>query len=181
MTLNLDRWNQEVLDSLKKPQKRSQERIAHLMRLAARGFNRSLQIRLADYDVTFGQWLFLRLLWEEDGLTQRELSERAGLTEPTTHTALHKLESLGYVSRKNLPGNKRKQYAFLTKEGQKLREVLEPLAVDVNKAALEGISAQDVETLRQLLLKVLDNLDADEERSSARGRKVPPTRIPTES
>jgi hypothetical protein len=32
-------------------------------------------------------WTFLRILWQSDGLTQRELSMRAGVTEPTTFTA----------------------------------------------------------------------------------------------
>ena len=64
------------------------ERLARLIRLAARSFNRSLQLRLTTEGVTFGQWIFLRILWNYDGLSQRELSEKAHLTEPTTHTAL---------------------------------------------------------------------------------------------
>jgi len=40
------------------------ERLARLVRDLARGFSRSLQIRLADYNVTFGQWTFLRVLWQ---------------------------------------------------------------------------------------------------------------------
>ena len=85
----------------------NRERLAHLTRLAARGFTRSLQLRLDGFDMTFGHWIFLRILWDEDGLTQRVLSERASLTEPTTHNALVKLEKLGYVKRKNLKGNNR--------------------------------------------------------------------------
>ena len=40
------------------------------------------------YGVAFGHWAFLRILWETDGLTQRALSEEAGLMEPTTSSAL---------------------------------------------------------------------------------------------
>ena len=50
------------------------ERLAHLVRDAARGLNRSLQARLATHGVAFGHWVFLRMLWEGDGLTQREMS-----------------------------------------------------------------------------------------------------------
>ena len=58
---------------------------------------RALQMRLAEHRVSFGHWSFLRILWEGDGLTQRELSERAGVMEPTTFSALKAMERLGYI------------------------------------------------------------------------------------
>ena len=45
--------------------------------------------------MSFGHWTFLRILWEHDGLTQRALSEEAGVMEPTTFTALKAMERLG--------------------------------------------------------------------------------------
>ena len=152
------------------------ERLAHLARLAARSFTRSLQFRLDGFDMTFGHWVFLRILWDEDGLTQRVLSERANLTEPTTHNALVKLEILGYIKRKNLKGNKRKQHAFLTKKGSDARIMLEPLAVEVNEVAIHGISDEDVATFRKTLLVVIENLTKDETRELSQGKRIPPTR-----
>lgn len=153
------------------------ERIAHLVRRAARSFSRALQIRLAENDVSFGHWIFLRILWEQDGLTQVQLSELADLTEPTTHTALQRLEALGYVVRKTLPGNKRKQHTFLTPAGKALRKKLEPLAIEVNEVALKGLSAKDEELLRTILRTIIANLQEDEEEGIALGRKMPPTRM----
>jgi MarR family transcriptional regulator, organic hydroperoxide resistance regulator len=153
------------------------ERIAHLTRLAARSFARALQIRLAEYDITFGQWVFLRILWAEDGLSQRRLSEAANLTEPTTHAALQKLEQLGLIERRNLPGNRRRQHAFLTDAGRALRAHLEPLAIEVNDVALEGISPEDQNVLRSVLMRVIANLAEDERHAVAEGRGVPPTRL----
>ena len=101
------------------------ERLARLIRLAARSFNRSLQLRLTTEGVTFGQWIFLRILWDHDGLSQRELSEKAHLTEPTTHTALIRMEELGFIERHRVGPNKRRQHAFMTEKGRALRERLE--------------------------------------------------------
>ena len=154
----------------------SQERIAHLTRLAERGFSRSLRIRLAEQDITFGHWVFLRILWVEDGLSQRRLSELANLTEPTTHTALARLEQLGYVERRNIDGNRRRQHAFLTDAGRALRDVLEPLAVEVNDVALAGVSDDERQALRSILTRIIANLEDDERRLGDRGRRVPPTR-----
>ncbi|MFN3643535.1 MAG: MarR family winged helix-turn-helix transcriptional regulator [Gemmobacter sp.] len=152
------------------------ERLAHLVRRAARGFSRSLQIRLADHGISFGQWVFLRILWEEDGLSQRALSARAGLTEPTTHSALARLEALGHVTRRTLPGNRRRQHTFLTDSGRALRAALEPLAVEVNRAALGGIGPGEEAALRAALLRIIENLAEDEQAMLASGQRMPPTR-----
>ena len=55
------------------------DRLAHLVKDAARGLGRALQMRLAAFDVSFGHWTFLRILWNGDGITQRALSERNGM------------------------------------------------------------------------------------------------------
>lgn len=155
-----------------------EERLAHIVRVVARGFNRCLSIRLAEQGVTFGQWTFLRILWNNDGLSQRELSRRASVTEPTTHTALQKLESLALISRHHLSGDNRRQYVFLTDEGHRLREELEPLAMEVNTVALAGIDAHTSELVRSALITMYDNLLADEHAAGENGKKVPPTRTP---
>ena len=159
-----------------KPALPGEERVAHLVRIAAREFGRALQSRLGAHEVTFGQWVFLRILWGQDGLSQRELSVLANLTEPTTHTALLRLEALDYVTRRNLNGNRRRQHVFLTDKGRAMREVLEPLAIDVNEVALEGLDAETQNTLRHAILKVISNLARDEQVGLEQGRRMPPTR-----
>ena len=51
------------------------ERVAHLVKDAARAFIRSLQIRLVPHTVSYGHWTILRVLWDQDGLSQRALAE----------------------------------------------------------------------------------------------------------
>ncbi|MWD29019.1 MarR family transcriptional regulator [Aquicoccus sp. SCR17] len=157
-----------------------EERFARLTRLAARGFNRALQIRLARYGISFGQWTFLRILWAGDGQSQRELSQLAGVTEPTTHAALQRLEGLGLVTRRNLPGNNRRLHVFLTERGLELRGELEPKAVEVNEVALDRLPAEERRILRSALLHIIGNLQRDEEAAAARGVRMPPTRSPSE-
>ena len=71
------------------------DRLAHLVKDATRALLRALQMRLAEHSVSIGHWTFLRVLWEADGITQRELSEQAGVMEPTTLSALKTMEKLG--------------------------------------------------------------------------------------
>jgi DNA-binding MarR family transcriptional regulator len=138
------------------------DRLAHLVRDAAKGLMRGLQIRLADHEVSFGHWTFLRILWEQDGITQRELSEQAGVMEPTTFSALKALEKLGYVLRKQNPGDRKKVFIHLTTSGRALKAKLIPLALDVNRVAVASTAARDIAITRKTLLRMIENLAADE-------------------
>lgn len=138
------------------------DRLAHLVRDAGRAYTRALQVRLAAHDVPFGHWTFLRILWETDGLTQRELSDRAGVMEPTTFAAMKTMEALGYIERRQLPDNKKNMYVYLTPSGRALKKKLIPLAEETNRVSIQGISAGDVQTTRRVLLTILQNLALDE-------------------
>jgi MarR family transcriptional regulator, organic hydroperoxide resistance regulator len=138
------------------------DRMAHLVKDATRALVRSLQTRLAEHGVSFGHWTFLRILWESDGLTQSELSREAGVMEPTTFTALKAMEARSYVVRRQLAGNRRKVHIFLTAKGRALKRTLVPLAEDVNRVAVRGVTAADVAATRRTLVAVLVNLARDE-------------------
>jgi DNA-binding MarR family transcriptional regulator len=154
----------------------TQERLAHLVKDAARAYVRALQMRLVSHAVSYGHWSVLRVLWLRDGLSQRELSVRAGITEPTTFTAVKALETLGYVERMHLPGNDRKVHVYLTKLGKQLQRKLVPLAEDVNEISVRGVSAEDVETTRRVLLTITAALAEDEAAAEGTKRRVPSTR-----
>jgi len=149
------------------------DRLAHLIKEVWRALVRALQMRLADHGVSFGHWLFLRILWESDGITQRELSAQAGVMEPTTFQAMKAMEQLGYITRRRLPDSRKKIYIFLTPHGRSLREKLIPLAEEVNAVAVRTIRAPDVSALRGLLLTMIENLTEDEvEGRAARERRA---------
>jgi MarR family transcriptional regulator, organic hydroperoxide resistance regulator len=148
----LQHWRHRVPD----------DRFAHLVKDATRALVRALQRRLAPHGVSFGHWAFLRILWESDGLTQRELSREAGVMEPTTFGALKAMESRGYIARRQLPGNRRKTHIFLTGKGRSLERELVPLAEEVNRIAVRGVPARDIVATRRTLLALLKSLARDE-------------------
>jgi DNA-binding MarR family transcriptional regulator len=138
------------------------DRLAHLIRDAGRSLGHRLTPLLAEHDIPFGHWAFLRVLWDRDGLTQKELSDAVGVTEPTTFAAVKALMDRGYITRRHNPGNKRKFYVYLTPEGAALRDVLVPLAEEVNRIAVEGIPPENITLMRETLLQIIENLAADE-------------------
>ena len=152
------------------------DRLAHLVKDATHGLLRALQMRLSKYGVSFGHWAFLRILWENDGLTQRALSVEAGLMEPTTSSALAAMEALGYIRRERRPDNRKNIHVFLTPRGKALRPKLVPLAEQVNDVAVRGVSAADVAATRRTLLVMVENLARDELQAGKQRRRMPSTR-----
>jgi DNA-binding MarR family transcriptional regulator len=152
------------------------DRLAHLVKDATRALVRALQVRLVEHEVSFGHWTFLRVLWEHDALTQRELSREAGVMEPTTFTALQALERLGYVERRQMPENRKNIYVHLTPKGRALKDKLVPLAEEVNRIAVQGVDASQLAAARGVLLAVIENLARDEARQESAERRVPSTR-----
>jgi MarR family transcriptional regulator, organic hydroperoxide resistance regulator len=137
------------------------DRLAHIIKDATRGLVRALTVRLAEHEVSFGHWTFLRILWEHDGLTQRELSEHAGVMEPTTFSAIKAMEELGYVTRRQMPDNRKNVYVYLTAQGRALKDKLVPLAEEVNRVATRHVPPEDVATMRRALAVILENLAKD--------------------
>ena len=153
-----------------------EERFAHLIKLAARGLARALQMRLTEHSVSYGHWTFLRILWDEEGLTQRELSARAGVMEPTTFAALKAMAQRGYVTRRRNPQSRKEMQVLLTSQGRALQAKLVPLAEEVNDVALRGVAAADIAATRRTLLALINNLAVDEKAAPTPLRRIPSTR-----
>jgi DNA-binding MarR family transcriptional regulator len=131
--------------------------IGYLLRLALRAVTQALESRTIVHGVSSGQWYFLRELWREDGLTQRELSLRVGMREPTTVVAVTKLVKAGFVRRAPDANDRRKARIQLTRKGRDLAPILLPLVTEVNALATAGLTAEEIDGLRKSLRRVCEN------------------------
>jgi len=120
---------------------------------------RRLSERIAPAGVTSGAWYFLRVLWEEEGITARELADRLGMQEPTAVIALRGMEEAGWITRTRSVEDRRKLHIHLTPAGRALRARLLPEARAVIGAATTGFTAEDRARLLALLRRARRNLD----------------------
>ncbi|WP_219406753.1 MarR family winged helix-turn-helix transcriptional regulator [Pseudomonas sp. Colony2] len=106
--------------------------------------------------LTYPQYLAMMVLWEEDGLTVGEISNRL-LTDPGSLTPLLKrLEAEGLLSRTRSREDERVVVVELTEAGRALRDK----AMEIPQCIL-GASGLDIEQLRKLqgdLLALRKNL-----------------------
>lgn len=135
------------------------ESLPFLLRDTHRQFVRLLQEALDQYGIAAGQWYMLRVLWEEEGLTQAELSVRVGIMTPTTVSTLNGLSRRGLVVRRAHAKDKRKHRIFLTAKGRQLEAELMPIARRAHASAVRGISLTQLAEVRDILNAITSNID----------------------
>ena len=145
------------------------ESVGYQIRATHRLLQRFLQVKIEPHGITLGMWYFLRALWHEDGLTQRELSNRVGTMEPTTLSAIVIMEKNGLVRRVRNQDDRRKWHIYLTPKGRSLRGKLLPLAREVVDTAVQNLSRSDVTQLLNGLAEVQKSLSATLERLDEAG------------
>ena len=101
---------------------------------------------------------FLRALWEGDGLTQRELSEKVRMKGPTTVAALNKLEDKGFVRRQGNKNDARKINVFLTPEGRKIYRKVIPEVEAVNVECLANLSSSEQAAFKDMIRRVRNSV-----------------------
>jgi DNA-binding MarR family transcriptional regulator len=129
------------------------------VKLTQRLLSRTLQSALLPYDIPIGMWYFLRAMWHEDGLTQREISRRVGATAPTSVEQLRNMEARGLVVRRPSQADRRKVHFFLTREAIALKHRLLTIPQEIDRLALDGLSPGEAGFLRFALMHVQRNLE----------------------
>jgi DNA-binding MarR family transcriptional regulator len=136
--------------------------IAYLAREITRIYTRNLQDAIAEHGILIGQYHFLRVLWEKDEITQRELANAVGMKESTTFTALAGMEKQGLLTRKRDSDDRRKMTVKLTDKGRRLESKLIPIAKAVNDRPLAGLDSEQLSDLKAKLETLRNNLVGDD-------------------
>lgn len=133
---------------------RPDDSVGYLLRMTSRAFTRAFQERIEQEGITIGMWYYLRALWEQDGLTQSELSQKVGTMDPSTGSALNKMERLGLIYRSNDTSDRRKRYIYLTEKAKKNREVFLRHAVELQDVVERILTRKEELQLRKTLTKL---------------------------
>lgn len=121
----------------------------------AAAIDRDCAARLGAHDLSEGKFVLLFLLEEaEDGLSPHELAEQAGVTRGTVTGLLDGLERSGFVRRGSNDIDRRKLTVRLTADGAALTQHLKAEHGRWVGSLFSDLSADECDTLRQLLAKV---------------------------
>ncbi len=123
----------------------------------ARGFTRALQARAVKLGFSPGQFPILIELWEEEGLTQRQLLDRVDVEQATIANTLARMERDGLIERRVHPTDKRAQQIFLTDKARDMREDALAAAEEAEQAVFKGFRRFEKELLKEYIRWAIAN------------------------
>lgn len=116
----------------------------------------ALDQRLKELDLKITMWPILMMLWQEDGLTQAELSARCRTANYTTTRMLDALEDKDIIERKPHPTSRRAHLVYLTDFGKSLKTEGISLVMKTNKEFMSVLSKSEQDILLTLMSKLID-------------------------
>lgn len=125
--------------------------VNHMARLFARG----LAARIRPLGVSIGTFPALLELWEEDGLTQKQLVERLDIEQATMANTLARMERDGLIRRLRDDADGRVQRVWLTEHARALRIPAIEAALAENAEALAGLSEDERRQFIALMRRVI--------------------------
>jgi MarR family transcriptional regulator, organic hydroperoxide resistance regulator len=130
-----------------------------LLRVAMSGLRKAFKEQLAERDIPWSMWYYLRVLWENDGLSQKELIAKVGMLQPNAVSSIKAMQERNFVTVERDETDLRRTCIRLTPEGRELETLLLPKVRDrVEGVAFRDFDERERETLIALLARVCGNV-----------------------
>ncbi len=126
-----------------------------MINVIANKASKDFDLELKKHGLTIALWPTLMCLWEEEGVTQRDIAEKSKVENSTTTRTLDKLEKLELVERRADPNSRRSFRIYLTEKGKALEEVLIPIPIKLNKELMEALDTDEQQQMIGLLRKMV--------------------------
>ncbi|WP_180900824.1 MarR family winged helix-turn-helix transcriptional regulator [Martelella soudanensis] len=123
----------------------------HLARL----FERGLAGRIRPLGLTTGTFPALLELWENDGLTQKQLVERLDIEQATMANTLSRMERDGLIRRERDSEDGRVQRIRLTERARALHDPAIAAATAENEDALQALSDEESARFISFMQKIV--------------------------
>jgi MarR family transcriptional regulator, transcriptional regulator for hemolysin len=139
-----------------------EQSVGYWAHMLSRAFERALNEELKPLGITLRQCQVLGYLAMERELTQAQLAERLRVEPPTLVRILDRMERVGWVERHPAPDDRRKKLIRPTRRVQPVWDRILECIRAVRARATEGLDAEDLQAARRVLVRMQQNLLAEE-------------------
>ncbi|AVK62388.1 MarR family transcriptional regulator [Lactobacillus sp. CBA3605] len=105
-----------------------------------------------------GQYLYLSRIYENPGITQKELSQLLCVDKTTTSRAIMRLIEKEIIIKTDDPTNQKNKLLWASKQGKLLYQNLEKERLYSTKVALAGLNSDEIKAIEQALSVVTHNI-----------------------
>ena len=113
---------------------------------------------LLDLKIHPGQCGMLWGLSQNDGLSQKELASKMGITPPSITVMIRKMEAEDLIEKHQDEKDQRITRIYITEKGRKIAENMDDALHQMEKEAFANMSEQEIMLLHRLLLQMKENL-----------------------
>ncbi|MDD8049501.1 MAG: anaerobic ribonucleoside-triphosphate reductase activating protein [Thomasclavelia sp.] len=113
--------------------------------------------QLNDYDIGYGQVIFLFYVYENEGITASLLASKAHYDKATVTSSIQKLEKSGYLNLENNPNDKRSKCLYTTKKAKEVMAKVYLMRKDWFSTLSQGLKIEEMELFESMLKQVADN------------------------
>ena len=114
--------------------------------------------RLQPLGLSRAQWSVLAILSNQEGLSQSQISDELEIEKSTTGRLIDQVERSGWIERRPIPGDRRLWGIHLTDRARQLIAEVESIVLNTRAEMLRGLSAEQQQTLSEMLQAVKSNL-----------------------
>lgn len=129
--------------------------------MIARALDSISNIEFKEHNLTKGQYLYLVRICENPGIIQEKLAEMIKVDRTTAARSIKKLETEGFIEKKDDHHNKKIKKLFPTEKGREVYPFLRREGDYSEKVALTGFSEQEREKVFQLVQRIRKNIEGD--------------------
>ncbi len=131
--------------------------ISQIKQVQGRIFEKLLKANAID-DFNGAQGRILFVLWQEDNLPIRDLSQKTSLAKTTLTSMLDRMEGKGYLKRVLDASDRRQIRIVLTDKAKAMRDRYQFVSNQMNEIFYKGFSMEERLHIDDLLAKLLKNL-----------------------
>jgi MarR family transcriptional regulator for hemolysin len=136
----------------------AEQSIGYWLTIATQAYHRAVCEEMAPHGITYRQSMVVGWLMIEGELSQTELAAKMMVEPPTLVGILDRMQRDGWITRHNCRSDRRKKLIRLSPSVEPVWEKIKECAERVRDRASEGLSAEDLEYLKQLLHRVHENI-----------------------
>ena len=108
------------------------------------------------FALSLPEWRTVAVLGEESNLSAADVGERTAMDKVAVSRAVKTLLKTGRIERHFSPDDRRRSVLSLSKLGREVYEKIVPLALSYESALLDGLTAEEQESLDKILNKLND-------------------------
>ncbi len=132
--------------------------ISRLNKVGGRIFEKILSRQNVDA-FNGAQGRILYVLWQQDHIPIRDISEKTGLAMTSLTSMLDRMEAAELLHRENAPGDRRKTLIVLSEKAKTLQPQYDAVSQQMGVILYHGFTEQEIAETEQFLSRMMKNLE----------------------